>query len=77
MRAATAGMHRYVPPTGAIVEGGQVNAQPTLHAFLTQTKGFLPGRKFRKKIGKPLNGCDTCQTVCPKKNNVKPIRIIL
>lgn len=51
-------------PTGAIVEGGQLNAQRCI-SFLTQTKGFLPD-EFRAKIGNRLYGCDTCQTVCPK-----------
>ncbi|MGI2329474.1 tRNA epoxyqueuosine(34) reductase QueG [Planococcus sp. YIM B11945] len=51
-------------PTGAIVEGGQLNAQRCV-SFLTQTKGFLPD-EFRGVIGNRLYGCDTCQTVCPK-----------
>ncbi len=51
-------------PTGAIVEGGQLNAQRCI-SFLTQTKGFLPD-EFRGKIGNRIYGCDTCQTVCPK-----------
>lgn len=51
-------------PTGALVQGGQLNAQRCV-AFLTQTKGFLPD-EFREKIGNRLYGCDTCQTVCPK-----------
>ncbi|MGK7379581.1 tRNA epoxyqueuosine(34) reductase QueG [Planococcus sp. 1R117A] len=53
-----------VCPTGAIVEGGQLNAQRCI-SFLTQTKGFLPD-EFRSVIGNRLYGCDTCQTVCPK-----------
>ncbi|MBB5181076.1 epoxyqueuosine reductase [Planomicrobium koreense] len=53
-----------VCPTGAIVEGGQLNAQRCI-SFLTQTKGFLPD-EFRGVIGNRLYGCDTCQTVCPK-----------
>lgn len=59
-------------PTGAIVEGGQLNAQRCI-SFLTQTKGFLPD-EFRGKIGNRLYGCDTCQTVCPK-NKGKANRI--
>lgn len=51
-------------PTGAIVQGGQLDAQRCI-SFLTQTKGFLPD-EFRSKIGNRLYGCDTCQTVCPK-----------
>ncbi|MFX3624760.1 MAG: tRNA epoxyqueuosine(34) reductase QueG [Ectobacillus sp.] len=53
-----------VCPTGALVQGGQLNSQRCI-AFLTQTKGFLPD-EFRMKIGNRLYGCDTCQTVCPK-----------
>ncbi|MCD5324730.1 MULTISPECIES: tRNA epoxyqueuosine(34) reductase QueG [Pontibacillus] len=51
-------------PTGALIEGGQLNAQKCI-AFLTQTKGFLPD-EYRSVIGNRLYGCDTCQTVCPK-----------
>ena len=53
-----------VCPTGALVQGGQLNSQKCV-AFLTQTKGFLPD-KYRAKIGNRIYGCDTCQTVCPK-----------
>ncbi|KIP21907.1 MULTISPECIES: tRNA epoxyqueuosine(34) reductase QueG [Anoxybacillus] len=51
-------------PTGALVQGGQLNAQRCI-AFLTQTKTFIPD-EFRDKIGNRLYGCDTCQLVCPK-----------
>ncbi|MDP4171289.1 MAG: tRNA epoxyqueuosine(34) reductase QueG [Bacillota bacterium] len=51
-------------PTGALVQGGQLNAQRCI-AFLTQTKGFLPD-EFREEIGNRVYGCDTCQTVCPE-----------
>jgi epoxyqueuosine reductase len=53
-----------VCPTGALVKGGQLNAQRCV-AFLTQTKDFLPD-EFRKELGNRIYGCDTCQTVCPK-----------
>jgi epoxyqueuosine reductase len=53
-----------VCPTGALVKGGQLNAQRCI-AFLTQTKGFLPD-EFRSKIGNRVYGCDTCQAVCPE-----------
>ncbi|MCM3536363.1 tRNA epoxyqueuosine(34) reductase QueG [Priestia endophytica] len=53
-----------VCPTGALVQGGQLNSHRCI-AFLTQTKGFLPD-EFRTKIGNRLYGCDTCQTVCPE-----------
>ncbi|MBO8163574.1 MAG: tRNA epoxyqueuosine(34) reductase QueG [Brevibacillus sp.] len=51
-------------PTGALVQGGQLNAQKCI-AYLTQVKGFIPD-EYRAKIGNRLYGCDTCQTVCPK-----------
>lgn len=50
-------------PTGALVQGGQLNAQRCI-AYLTQVKDFIPD-EFRGKIGNRLYGCDTCQTVCP------------
>ncbi|MDW0118883.1 tRNA epoxyqueuosine(34) reductase QueG [Sporosarcina thermotolerans] len=51
-------------PTGALIQGGQLNAQRCI-AFLTQTKKPIP-EEFRAKIGNRIYGCDTCQTVCPK-----------
>ncbi|MFA9458469.1 tRNA epoxyqueuosine(34) reductase QueG [Halalkalibacter sp. AB-rgal2] len=50
-------------PTGALVQGGQLNSQKCI-AYLTQTKDFLPDQ-YRKKLGNRLYGCDTCQQVCP------------
>lgn len=50
-------------PTGALVQGGQLNAQRCI-AYLTQTKDFLP-EEFRDVIGTRIYGCDTCQMVCP------------
>ncbi|MDP4086066.1 MAG: tRNA epoxyqueuosine(34) reductase QueG [Bacillota bacterium] len=50
-------------PTGALVQGGQINAQSCI-GFLTQTKGFVPD-EFRDKIGNRVYGCDSCQTACP------------
>lgn len=55
-------------PTGALVQGGQLNAQRCV-AFLTQVKDFIPD-EFRGKIGNRLYGCDTCQTVCPKNRRI-------
>ncbi|HLO12413.1 MAG TPA: tRNA epoxyqueuosine(34) reductase QueG [Pseudoneobacillus sp.] len=55
-------------PTGALVQGGQLNAQRCV-AFLTQTKGFLPD-EFREKIGNRIYGCDSCQTACPKNKGI-------
>lgn len=53
-----------VCPTGALVQGGQLDSQKCI-AFVTQTKGFLAD-EFREKLGNRLYGCDTCQTVCPE-----------
>jgi epoxyqueuosine reductase len=53
-----------VCPTGALVQGGQLDSNKCI-AFLTQTKGFL-AEEYRTKIGNRLYGCDTCQTVCPQ-----------
>ncbi|WP_370296714.1 tRNA epoxyqueuosine(34) reductase QueG [Rossellomorea marisflavi] len=53
-----------VCPTGALIEGGRLDAQKCI-AFLTQTKGFLKD-EYRVKLGNRLYGCDTCQTVCPE-----------
>ena len=50
-------------PTGALVQGGQINAQACI-SFLTQTKGMI-AEQFRNKIGNRLYGCDSCQTACP------------
>ncbi|MDQ0197936.1 tRNA epoxyqueuosine(34) reductase QueG [Neobacillus ginsengisoli] len=50
-------------PTGALVQGGQINAQRCI-SFLTQTKNLIPD-EFRDKIGNRLYGCDSCQTACP------------
>ena len=55
-------------PTGALVQGGQLNAQRCI-AFLTQTKDFLP-EEFRTKIGNRVYGCDTCQMVCPRNKKI-------
>lgn len=51
-------------PTGALVQGGQLDSQKCI-AYLTQTKDFLPDQ-YRKKLGNRLYGCDTCQQVCPE-----------
>ncbi|MBS4188633.1 tRNA epoxyqueuosine(34) reductase QueG [Bacillus sp. FJAT-49705] len=51
-------------PTGALVQGGQLNSQACI-AYLTQTKGVLPV-EFREKLGNRIYGCDSCQTACPE-----------
>lgn len=51
-------------PTGALVQGGQINAGRCV-SFLTQTKEMIP-EEFRDKLGNRLYGCDSCQTACPE-----------
>ncbi|WP_210364776.1 tRNA epoxyqueuosine(34) reductase QueG [Bacillus sp. REN3] len=63
-KCGTCNMCVDVCPTGALVQGGQLDSQKCI-AFLTQTKGFLAD-EFRGKLGNRLYGCDTCQTVCPE-----------
>lgn len=55
-------------PTGALVQGGQLNTQRCI-AFLTQTKDYLED-EFRVKIGTRVYGCDTCQVVCPRNKQI-------
>ena len=55
-------------PTGALVQGGQINAQRCI-SYLTQTKGFIPD-EFREKIGNRVYGCDSCQTACPHNKGI-------
>ncbi len=50
-------------PTGALVQGGQINAKKCI-SFLTQTKDIIP-YEFRDKMGNRVYGCDSCQTSCP------------
>lgn len=50
-------------PTGALVQGGQINAKRCI-SFLTQTKELIPD-EYRDKIGNRIYGCDSCQTACP------------
>ena len=50
-------------PTGALVQGGQINAKRCI-SFLTQTKEMIP-YEFRDKMGNRVYGCDSCQTSCP------------
>jgi len=57
-----------VCPTGAIIQGGQLDSQRCI-AFLTQVKDFVP-EEYRDKIGNRLYGCDTCQAVCPRNRHV-------
>lgn len=55
-------------PTGALVQGGQLDANRCL-SYLSQTKYALP-EVFKEKLGTRLYGCDTCQLVCPYNKQV-------
>lgn len=55
-------------PTGALVQGGQLDAKKCL-SFLTQTKGFFP-EEYRDILGNRLYGMDKCQAVCPRNYKV-------
>lgn len=55
-------------PTGALVQGGQLDAKRCL-SYLSQTKVNLPD-PFKEKLGTRLYGCDTCQLVCPYNKHV-------
>lgn len=55
-------------PTGALVQGGQINAQHCI-SFLTQTKNMIP-EEFRHVIGNRIYGCDSCQTACPENKGI-------
>ncbi len=55
-------------PTGALVQGGQLDAKRCL-SYLSQTKVNLP-EPFKEKLGTRLYGCDTCQLVCPYNKHV-------
>jgi len=50
-------------PTGAILDGGVVDARRCL-AWLVQAPGPIP-REFREALGGRLYGCDDCQEACP------------
>lgn len=50
-------------PTNALIAPGKIRPQRCL-SYLTQMSGSVP-LEFRKKLGRRLWGCDTCQQVCP------------
>lgn len=56
-------------PTGALIEGGQIDAKRCI-SFLTQTKELIPA-EFRDKLGNRLYGCDSCQTACPENKGIR------
>jgi len=55
-------------PTGALESPYRVNPKKCI-SYLTQTKDNIP-YDLREKMGNKIYGCDTCQKVCPKNNNI-------
>lgn len=55
-------------PTGALEEGGRLNAYRCV-SYLTQSTGLIP-RDLRKGMGDMIYGCDLCQKACPHNNQV-------
>jgi epoxyqueuosine reductase len=56
-------------PTGALEAPGLLNPRKCI-SYLTQTK-YPIHEDLSAKMGIKIYGCDTCQLVCPKNNNVK------
>ncbi|SCG82967.1 putative iron-sulfur cluster-binding protein [Proteiniborus sp. DW1] len=56
-------------PGGAIEEGYIINTKRCI-SYLTQTKDRVP-YDLREKMGVKIYGCDTCQQVCPKNQNIQ------
>ncbi len=51
-------------PTGAIIDGGKVDAGKCLSYHNTQNKGDIP-EPVAQQMGNMIFGCDICQLVCP------------
>ncbi len=51
-------------PTGAIEEGGGIDARKCISYLTIENKGPIP-EEFREKIGDRVFGCDECLNVCP------------
>ena len=57
-------------PTKAIVEPYVLNVGRCLN-YLMEEKGSVPV-EFREAMGNRINGCDTCQEVCPMNSRARP-----
>lgn len=55
-------------PVGAIKKDNRLNAKRCI-SYLTQTKEDI-SYDLREKMGNKLYGCDTCQLVCPKNEDI-------
>lgn len=62
------GVCRKACPTGALA-APYLTVDRRCLSYITQTKGFIP-REYRRRMGKCLWGCDTCQEVCPVNQNL-------
>lgn len=58
-------------PTKAIVEPYVLNVGRCLN-YIMEMKGAVP-EEFRAAMGNRINGCDTCQEVCPMNSRAKPV----
>lgn len=55
-------------PGNALIEPYYLDPEQCI-SYLTQKRGILPEQE-RKKIGRNLWGCDTCQRVCPYNRDI-------
>lgn len=56
-------------PTNALEDPYKLNPKKCI-SYLTQTKEEIP-HELREKMGLKIYGCDICQLVCPKNDNIK------
>ncbi len=57
-------------PTGAISEGGSIDARKCIAYLTIEFKGDVPSQ-LRTKVGDQLFGCDRCLEVCPYGNEAQ------
>jgi len=62
-------------PTGAILEGGQLNARACISYLTIEHPGHISSRYIPHLSGW-VYGCDTCQDVCPWNRFAKPTKNI-
>jgi epoxyqueuosine reductase len=58
-------------PTGAIAEGGLVDARRCISYLTVEHRGEIP-REFWPRMGGRLFGCDRCQEACPHNRSLLP-----
>lgn len=55
-------------PTGALLGDGRMNAKKCL-SYQTQVRNYM-AKKYRRKMGHVIYGCDICQMTCPYNRGV-------